>query len=50
MAARRRKSLGSIKVCKVVRGKLKCHTAKRRKSKLAGMPKRNSKGRFMKRR
>lgn len=47
MARRRRSSkLGSMKVCKVVRGKVKCHSKKR--SSLRGMPKRNSKGRFVK--
>lgn len=62
MAARRRKarrSLGSVKVCKVVRGKVKCRSAKsslsgmkRRRRRLGSvvlgrMPKRNSKGRFV---
>jgi hypothetical protein len=58
MAARRRKSrrLGSLKVCKVVRGKLKCSSLKglagrrRRSHAMGAMPKRNSKGRFIKRR
>lgn len=62
MAARRRRrrSLGAVKVCKIVRGKVKCHSAK--KSSLSGvrrrrrrlgstvlgrMPRRNSKGRFV---
>ena len=49
MAARRKKS-ASVKVCKIVRGKLKCHSMKARKShKLAGMPKRSARtGRFVK--
>ena len=61
MAARRRKSrrlgsvvLGAAKVCKVKRGKVVCRSAKslsgmrRRKSRLGAMPRRNSKGRFVK--
>ena len=51
MAARRKKS-ASVKVCKIVRGKLKCSSLsgmKRRKSRLHGMPKRSSRtGRFVK--
>ena len=49
--ARRRRSLAGVKVCRVVRGKVKCKSmgAKRRKSRAMGaMPRRNSKGRFMK--
>jgi len=48
--ARRRRSLAGVKVCKVVRGKVKCKSmgAKRRKSRLGAMPRRNSKGRFIK--
>lgn len=55
MAARRRShKLGSVKVCRVVRGKVKCSSkklsgVKRRKSHAMGaMPRRNSKGRFVK--
>lgn len=49
MAARRKKS-ASVKVCKLVKGKLKCHSVKHgKKSKLAGMPKRSARtGRFVK--
>lgn len=52
MARRRRSSkLGSAKVCRVVRGRVKCKTAKlsgmkRRRSRMAGMPARNAKGQF----
>lgn len=53
MARRRRSSkLGSAKVCRVVRGKVKCSTKKlsglKRRSRMSGMPKRNAKGRFVK--
>jgi hypothetical protein len=55
MAARRRKA-GSVKVCRIVRGKVKCSSAKRpaRRGRrlgsvvLGGMPRRNAKGRFVK--
>jgi hypothetical protein len=50
MARRRRRSLAGVKVCKVVKGKVKCKSmgAKRRKS-LGAMPKRSSRtGRFIK--
>jgi hypothetical protein len=48
MAARRRKSLAGVKVCKIVKGKVKCHSVKR-KSRLSGMPKRSARtGRFVK--
>ena len=52
MARRRRRSLAGVKVCKVVKGKVKCKSLsgmKRRKSRAMGaMPRRNSKGRFVK--
>ena len=45
--ARRRRSLSGVKVCKIVRGKVKCHSVKRKS--LHGMPKRSSRtGRFVK--
>jgi hypothetical protein len=52
MARRRRRSLAGVKVCKVVKGKVKCKSLsgmKRRKSRLGAMPKRSARtGRFVK--
>ena len=55
MARRRRSSkLGAAKVCRVVRGRVKCKSAKlsgmKRRSKRLGSLSRNAKGQFKKRR
>jgi hypothetical protein len=53
MARRRRSSkLGSAKVCRVVRGRVKCVSKKlsgmKRRSRMGAMPGRNAKGQFKK--